>query len=299
MRTHDRLRIAIQKSGRLSGPARDLLAQAGFAFREDRDRLYCHGEGHPVDLLLVRDDDIPGLIADGVCDLGIVGRNVAVEQAIGRARIGLPDAWRTLRPLGFGRCRLALAVPEGTPWEGPAALAGRRIATSYPRLLGRWLADAGVQADVVVLSGSVEIAPRLGTADAVCDLVSTGTTLRANHLVEVATVLESESLLVAPAAPFGDARAELAAQLLRRLHAAIDQHASRLVMFQAARAAVPDLMRLLPDAGPPTLFTVDGDGDRVALQALCRSAPSWQRLEDMRRAGASGLLVLPIERMLA
>ena len=299
MRTHDRLRIAIQKSGRLSGPARDLLAQAGFAFREDRDRLYCHGEGHPVDLLLVRDDDIPGLIADGVCDLGIVGRNVADEQAIGRARIGLPDAWRALRPLGFGRCRLALAVPEGTPWDGPAALAGRRIATSYPRLLGRWLADAGVQADVVVLSGSVEIAPRLGTADAVCDLVSTGTTLRANHLVEVATVLESESLLVAPAAPFGDARAELAAQLLRRLHAAIDQHASRLVMFQAARAAVPDLMRLLPDAGPPTLFTVDGDGDRVALQALCRSAPSWQRLEDMRRAGASGLLVLPIERMLA
>ena len=144
MRTHDRLRIAIQKSGRLSGPARDLLAQAGFAFREDRDRLYCHGEGHPVDLLLVRDDDIPGLIADGVCDLGIVGRNVADEQAIGRARLGLPDAWRALRPLGFGRCRLALAVPEGTPWDGPAALAGRRIATSYPRLLGRWLADAGV-----------------------------------------------------------------------------------------------------------------------------------------------------------
>ena len=299
MRTHDRLRIAIQKSGRLSGPARELLARAGLAFRDDRDRLYCHGDGQPVDLLLVRDDDIPGLIADGACDLGIVGRNVADEQAGEREFRGEPSAWRTLRPLGFGRCRLSVAVPAGVRWDGPGRLDGLRIATSYPRLLSRWLADAGVGAEIVVLSGSVEIAPRLGTADAVCDLVSTGATLQANQLVEVATVIDSEAVLIAPAAPFGDARADIAALLLRRIDAAIDQHASRLVMFQAARGAVPALMRLLPDAGPPTLLAVDGGGDRVALQALCRSAPSWQRLEEMRLAGASGLLVLPIERMLA
>lgn len=299
MRTHDRLRIAIQKSGRLSEPARDLLARAGLVFREGRDRLFLHGDAQPVDLLFVRDDDIPALIADGVCDLGIVGRDVADELAGERAHGGQPEAWRTLRTLGFGICRLAIAVPAAEPWAGPGDLEGRRIATSHPRLLDRWLAEAGVRAEIVVLSGSVEIAPRLGTADAVCDLVSSGATLQANALRDVATVLSSEAVLIAPAGPFGDARAGIAAQLLGRLDAVVGQRASRLVLFQAAREAVPALLRLLPDAEPPTLLAVEGGGDRVALQALCRSAPSWHRLEELRRAGASGLMVLPIERMLA
>tara|TARA_R110002020_G_scaffold86363_18_gene212828 strand:- start:644 stop:1543 length:900 start_codon:yes stop_codon:yes gene_type:complete len=298
MRTHDRLRIAIQKSGRLSDPARDLLARAGLAFRESRDRLFCYGESLPIDLLLVRDDDIPGLIAEGTCDLGVVGQNVLEEQALERAASGQPEAYRAIRDLGFGRCRLSVAVPNEWEWPGPERLAGLRIATSYPQLLARWLQGQGVQADPVVLSGSVEIAPRLGKAEAICDLVSTGATLMANQLKEAAIVFESQAVLAAPAQPFGDARAELAAMLLRRLDAVLSVRASKLVLFQAARDAVPGLLKLLPDAEPPTVMAIEGQRDQVALQALCRSAMTWQRLEDMKRAGATGLLVLPVEQML-
>lgn len=299
MRTHDRLRIAIQKSGRLSDPARDLLARAGLAFRESRDRLFCYGESLPIDLLLVRDDDIPGLIAEGTCDLGVVGQNVLEEQALERAAEGKSEAYRAIRDLGFGRCRLSVAVPNEWEWPGPSRLAGLRIATSYPQLLARWLRNQGVAAEPVVLSGSVEIAPRLGKAEAICDLVSTGATLMANQLKETAVVFESQAVLVAPAAPFGDARAELAAMLLRRLDAVLSVRASKLVLFQAPRDAVPGLLKLLPDAEPPTVMAIEGQRDQVALQALCRSAMTWQRLEDMKRAGATGLLVLPVEQMLA
>ena len=149
----DRLRIAIQKNGRLSEPARALLGSAGLSWRESRDKLFCYGESLPVDLLLVRDDDIPGLIADGVCDLGIVGRNELDEQAGERRRIGLPQAFRELRGLGFGGCRLMIAVPEDWEWQGVSQLQGMRIATSYPSILSLWLQVNGVQADVVELSG--------------------------------------------------------------------------------------------------------------------------------------------------
>ena len=299
MRTHDRLRIAIQKSGRLSDPARDLLARAGLSFRESRDRLFCYGESLPIDLLLVRDDDIPGLIAEGTCDLGVVGQNVLEEQALERLEDGRGEAFRAIRELGFGRCRLSVAVPNDWDWPGPARLEGLRIATSYPQLLRRWLGGQGVAAKPVVLSGSVEIAPRLGKAEAICDLVSTGATLLANQLKEAATVFESQAVLVVPSTPFGDARADLAAMLLRRLDGVLSVRASKLVLFQARRDAVPGLLQLLPDAEPPTVMAIEGQQDQVALQALCRSAMTWQRLEDMKRAGASGLLVLPVEQMLA
>ena len=150
------------------------------SWRESRDRLFCYGESLPVDLLLVRDDDIPGLIADGVCDLGIVGRNVLLEQAGARVAGGDPAAYREWRSLGFCGCRLMLAVPEAWQWEGPSQLRGKRIATSYPALLSDWLAAQAIEAEVVTLSGSVEIAPRLGKAEAICDLVSSGATLSAN-----------------------------------------------------------------------------------------------------------------------
>ncbi len=299
----DRLRIAIQKNGRLSEPARVLLASCGLSWRESRDRLFCYGESLPVDLLLVRDDDIPGLIADGVCDLGVVGRNVLLEQAGGRVGNGQAAACREWRALGFGACRLALAVPDGWTWSGPGQLAGRRIATSYPALLSDWLAVQGVDAEVVTLSGSVEIAPRLGKADAICDLVSSGATLAANQLQAVATVLESEAVLAGPVAPalepgYGDARAELAALLLRRLDRVLRLKDSKLLLFRATRGAVPELLQLLPDAESPTVTTIDGS-DSLALQAICHGTVTWQRLEELKRAGASGLLVLPVERMLA
>ncbi|GAB6196411.1 ATP phosphoribosyltransferase [Lysobacter xanthus] len=275
-----------------------MLGSCGLSWRESRDRLFCYGEALPIDLLLVRDDDIPGLIADGVCDLGIVGRNVLQEQDCERRRGGAPDAFRELRALGFGGCRLALAVPDGWSWTGPAQLAGTRIATSYPALLRQWLDSEGLDADVVTLSGSVEIAPRLGQADLVCDLVSSGATLAANQLKPVATLLESEAVLAGPASEFEGERALLAELLLRRLDGALRTRHSRLLMFQAERKAIPGLLPLLPDAEAPTVLQVDGV-DRLALQALCHGRLTWQRLEDLKRAGAQGLMVLPVESMLA
>ncbi|MFC5578351.1 ATP phosphoribosyltransferase [Lysobacter niabensis] len=293
----DRLRIAIQKSGRLAEPARALLASCGLSWRESRDRLFCYGESLPIDLLLVRDDDIPGLIADGVCDLGVVGRNVLSEQDLA----GQTDSnarFRELRALGFGGCRLDIAVPDSWSWTDASQLAGKRIATSYPQLLSKWLAGQGIDAQVVLLSGSVEIAPRLGQADAICDLVSSGATLTANQLKPVLTLLESEAVLAGPAVDFEGMRAELMELLLRRLDGALRIRRSKLLMFQAPRELLPSLLPLLPDAEEPTVMQIDGE-ERLALQALCHGALTWQRLEDLKRAGARGLMVLPVEGLLA
>lgn len=294
----DRLRIAIQKSGRLAEPARALLASCGLSWRESRDRLFCYGESLPIDLLLVRDDDIPGLIAQGVCDLGVVGRNVLLEQDRERGGSGAAPTFREWRALGFGGCRLAIAVPDHWDWQGPQQLAGRRIATSYPALLGQWLQEQGIAADTVMLSGSVEIAPRLGQADAICDLVSSGATLAANQLKPVQTILESEAVLAGPAHELDSVRGELADLLLRRLDGALRIRHSKLLLFQAPRRVLPDLLPLLPDAEAPTVMRLD-DNDDLALQALCHGAVTWQRLEELKRAGARGLMVLPVEGMLA
>ena len=299
MRTHDRLRIAIQKSGRLSDPARDLLLRAGLSFRESRDRLFCYGESLPIDLLLVRDDDIPGLIAEGVCDLGFVGRNVLCEQSLFRIAAGLDQAYKEIRALGFGRCRLSLAVPSDWDWLGPERLKGTRIATSYPELLKSWLADNKVGAEVVLLSGSVEIAPRLGKAESICDLVSTGATLQANQLKEVATILDSEAVLIGPMKSFPDVRNDLFTMLLRRLDGVLSVRGSKLLLFQTQRDCLEGLLKLLPDAETPSVMNLDGQPNQISLQALCRDSLTWQRLEDMKRAGARGLMVLPVEQMLA
>ncbi len=295
----DRLRIAAQKNGRLSDPGRDLLARSGLSFRESRDRLFCYGETQPVDLLLVRDDDIPGLIAEGVCDIGIVGRNVLVEQRLEREQRGERAGFVELRALGFGRCRLAIAVPQEFDWTGPGALDGLRIATSYPALLTDWLARQGVRAEVVTLSGSVEIAPRLGKAEAICDLVSTGATLAANQLREVATIFESEAVLAGPSEALLDERGELAERLLRRLDGVLTLKDSKLLMLQVDRAALDAVVRLIPSNDAPSVMAIDGRADAVALQAVCQGTITWQHLEDMKRAGARGLLVLPVEQMLA
>ena len=291
----DRLRIAIQKNGRLSEPARALLGSCGLSWRESPDKLFCYGDNAPVDLLLVRDDDIPGLIDSGLCDLGIVGRNVLAEQASGR---GQSANFREWRALGFGGCKLALAVPNDWDWQTPAQLQGKRIATSYPALTRAWLRENGVAAEVVVLNGSVEIAPRLGQADVVCDLVSSGATLSANQLKPVCDLLQSEAVLAGPVAEFDPQLVETAQMLLRRIDGVLRIRDSKLLMFQAPRDVVADVLRLLPDAEPPTSSSVDG-GELLAMQALCHGVVTWQRLEELKRAGARGLMVLPVERMLA
>jgi ATP phosphoribosyltransferase len=291
----NRLRIAVQKSGRLAESSLGLLRRAGLAFRASRDHLFLHGENLPVDVLLVRDDDIPGLLAEGSCELGIVGRNVLAEQGLA-AR---PPALAELLPLGFGACRLAIAVPEDGPITTPAELDGLRIATSYPVLLDRWLADQRIRAEVIRLNGSVEIAPRLGKADAICDLVSTGATLAANRLREIATVLHSEALLVASPHARTSAANALLERLCDRIGGAQSGDATRLVMLQAPRAALAAIANLLPSRDAPSVMSLDGRPDEVAVQALCGTPLDWQHLEELKRLGARGLMVLNVERMLA
>ena len=299
MKPRDRLRIAVQKSGRLSEVSQDLLARCGLKFRHSRDKLFCFGESLAIDLLLVRDDDIPGLIADGVCDLGIVGRNVLAEQQAALQSRDAAVPFRELLPLGFGRCRLSIALPQEFDYAAPSSLQGLRIATTYPALTAQWLQQAGVTAKVVVLSGSVEIAPKLGTADAICDLVSSGATLQANQLREVAGILDSEAVLAAAPVVPPDERGELQELLLRRIEGVIQVRESKLVLLQTTRAALAGVTRLLPPGQQPTITSIEGSADDVALQAVCHGAITWQHLEDMRRAGARHMLVLPVEKMLA
>lgn len=292
MMPRDRLRIAVQKSGRLSEPAFDLLERCGLRFRRSRDGLFCFGEGEPIDLLLVRDDDIPGLIGQGACDLGVVGRNLLDECA-------RDVPLQSLRALGFGHCRLAIAVPQELGYDDEKSLAGLRIATSYPNLLRRWLHERGVAADVVTLAGSVEIAPKLGTADAICDLVQSGATLVANQLREVDCVLESEAVLAGPSVLPVDARGDAIELLLRRIDGVTRVRGSRLLLLQAARDCVAAITDALPGSPHPTVLQMDGQPGQVMVQALCPDELGWKQLEAIRRAGARELFVLPVERALA
>ncbi len=298
MKTRDRLRIAMQKSGRLTEPALDLLNRCGLSFRQSRDKLFCFGEGEPVDLLLVRDDDIPGLIAQGVCDLGIVGRNVLNEFKLTQTGLDA-EPLNELRPLGFGRCRLSIAVPNELDYQGPQQLEGRRIATSYPGLLGEWLRSHGVNAGVVTLAGSVEIAPKLGTADAICDLVQSGGTLVANQLREADILLESQAVLAGPLTLPVDERGDMLELLLKRLDGVIQVRESRLLLLQTSRATLEAVTRLLPGGPQPTLLPVLGQPDQLMLQALCAGEVSWRQLEEIKKAGAREMFVLPVEKMLA
>lgn len=191
-----RLRIAMQKSGRLSKDSQALLKSCGLKINLREDRLIAHVENMPIDILRVRDDDIPGLVMDGVVDLGVVGENVLEETMLERARLEMPVDYKVLQRLDYGGCRLSLAIPQEQVWQGSASLNGKRIATTYPNLLTRYLNERGVKFKPVLLTGSVEVAPRAGLADGICDLVSSGATLEANGLKEVEIIYQSKAVLI-------------------------------------------------------------------------------------------------------
>jgi ATP phosphoribosyltransferase len=291
----NRIRVAIQKSGRLSERSLDLLQSCGLRFARSKDKLYWYGKDFPVDLLLVRDDDIPRMLLDGVCELGIVGENIAEEVMLESDQC---DGLKQLRKLSFGGCRLSLAIPEDSIVKSAADLDGCRIATSYPALTNSLLSKRGIKAETVKFSGSVEIAPGLGAADAISDLVSTGTTLRANHLVELETLFESTAALYGKLDKLTDEKQVMLDRLLSRLDGVLLAAESKYVMLHAPRDAVEDITRLLPGAENPTLMNLEGDPDRVALHAVCREAVFWEHLEALKGAGASAILVLPVEKML-
>jgi len=294
-----RLRLALQKSGRLTDPSLDLLARCGLKISRGKDQLLGIGENMPLDVLFVRDDDIPDLVQEDVCDLGLVGLNVLEERRLEMQARGSPADFETLRTLDYGRCRLSLAVPEGVEWQGPATLTGKRIATTYPYVLRRYLEQRDIQADIVVLSGAVEIAPRLGRADFICDLVSTGSTLQANHLREAEVVLESQAVLIRTPVALPPAKSEWVERLLMRMDGVEQVKGSKYIMLHAPRSALPAIRALLPGSEAPTVIPLEGTPDKVALHAVCRENVFWETLESLKRAGASSVLVLPVEKMLA
>jgi len=294
-----RLRIAVQKSGRLTDDSLDLLHRCGLKYSRGKDQLMCYGENMPLDVLFVRDDDIPDLVQEDVCDLGLVGINVIEEKRLAMAARGMPPSFELVQRLDFGRCRLSLAVPEDFPYAGLRSLAGRRIATTYPHVLGRFLTENSLQAEIVTLSGAVEIAPRLGRADLICDLVSTGSTLTANHLREVAVVLESQVALVRTPVALPEEKADWVRRLLMRIDGVQQVRESKYIMLHAPRSALPQIKKLLPGSESPTVIPLEGTGDKVAVHAVCRETVFWETLESLKAAGASAVLVLPVEKMLA
>ena len=289
-----RLRLAMQKSGRLAERSLDLLADAGLRVMKGANDLLYRIENYPIDVLRVRDDDIPTFVADGVCDFGFVGLNVLEEYAAGRNG----PAPEQVMSLGFGRCSLKIAAPDAFAWDGPQSLQGLRVATSYPGVLRRWLEARGVGAEVVKLNGAVEVAPRLKVAHAICDLVSTGATLEANGLKAVETVLDSEAVLVRAPGGVDAALAHLADILVERLQGVVASQGTKYILLNAPRARLPEITDILPGAGAPTVTPLAGDGDAVAVHAVCQENVFWETLERLKGAGASAILVLPIEKMM-
>jgi len=294
-----RLKAAVQKTGRLTEHSLELLTRCGLKYSRGRDQLLCYGENMPLDVLLVRDDDIPDLVQEDVCDFGIAGLNVVEEKRLGMLARGITPLFSLVTPLDFGTCRLSIAVPDDQQYSGPKTLAGRRIATSYPRILARWLAEQQVNAEIVVLSGAVEIAPRLGRADFICDLVSTGSTLSANNLRETDTVLQSHAVLIRTPVPLPEEKHDWMRRLLVRIDGVQQVKESKYIMLHAPRAALADITALLPGSEYPTVIPLDGGGDKVAVHAVCRETVFWETLERLKAAGASAVLVLPVEKMLA
>jgi ATP phosphoribosyltransferase len=281
------LRLAIQKSGRLSEDSLSLIRECGISFQSSTYKLKTEASNFPLEILFLRDDDIPGYVRDGVADLGIVGQNVLEEADCNALQV---------EALGFSKCRLSLAVPRGEVYNSVQDLSGRSIATSYPQLLGRYLASHGVQADLHVISGSVEIAPSIGLADAVCDIVSSGSTLLGNGLREVETVFRSEAVLIAYAGLDAKKR-DLLDQLRFRMQAVRRAKRHKYIVLNAPVSALDAVRALLPGIKSPTVTPL-ADAGWVSVQSVVQEDEFWHITDQLRAVGAEGILVLAIEKMI-
>ena len=289
-----RLHIAVQKSGRLSDYSRALLRDAGLRIANGKNELTARVENFPADLMFVRDDDIPTFVSDGVCEYGIVGGNVLEEFALGERE----PRFEVLAGLGFGRCALKLAAPEAAAYDGPSSLQGARIATSYPRIVRRFLDANGIEAGIVRMNGAVELAPRLRIAGFVCDLVSTGATLEANGLRAVETVLESEAVLIRTLKPVAATKVEQGTRLVSRIEGVLATKEAKYIMLNAPSEALREIAAILPGAEAPTVLPLHGRPGHFAVHAVCQESVFWETLQKLKAVGASAILVLPIEKMM-
>lgn len=282
----DRLRLAIPNKGRLVEPTLALLRDAGLAFEDHHRSLVARVQNHPLDILFVRTTDVVEFVEDGVADIGVTGRDLLVETASDL----LP-----IRELGYGRCRLAAAVPSDTPHQVVEDLAGLRVATAHPNATRAFFDRRAIPIEVISLSGAVEVAPRLGLAEAIVDLVSTGSTLAMNGLRAIADVLASEAVLVAnPEAR--DARARELEAIDTMLGAVLAARGRKYVMMNAPGARLADLEALLPGLESPSVIPLAHAG-MIAIHSVVGSDDVWSLLPRLKAAGASGILVLPIEKI--
>lgn len=296
--TQKRLRIAIQKSGRLTDDTEKLFKNCGIKINESRDHLLAHAENLPIDILRVRDDDIPGLVMDHVVDWGIVGQNVLEETTMQREMDGLPVAYKEVMKLNYGDCRLSVAVPNEMEYNSLKDLEGFKIATTYPFLLKRKLKEMGVSFKSVLLTGSVEVAPRAGLADAICDLVCTGATLHANGLKEVDVIYESKAVLIGRDQELFPEKQAIADLIIPRLKGVMAARESKYIMMNAPRNKLPEIKAILPGAENPSIIELEGSPDRVALHVVSREKLFWETMESLKALGATSILVVPIEKML-
>lgn len=281
------LRIAIQAKGRLNEQSIELLAEAGIRVAESKRRLISRAEGFPLEVLYLRDDDIPQAVAMGVADLGIVGLNEVAEKGF---RVD------QLMDLGFGGCRLSLAVPKTTAYDGLCFFRGKRVATSYPNILARYFAEQGIEAEIHTIEGSVEIAPAVGMSDAIFDIVSSGGTLISNGLTEVEKVLFSEAVLIANADLEPGKRRE-AEQLTFRFNSILDSRGMKYVLMNLPRERLDEAIAILPGMRSPTVLPLAQEG-WCSIHAVIAQELLWERIERLKEIGAEGILILALENMI-
>jgi len=281
------LRIAIQKSGRLYEDSVQLLKECGLELRNVKDRLRTVSENFPIEVFFLRDDDIPEYVEDGVADIGIVGQNVLAEK---------DRKVDTVEALGFGKCRLSLAVPKALVYEGVASLEGKRIATSYPHLVKSFLAENKVTASIHEISGSVEIAPGIGLSDVIVDLVSSGGTLFMNGLKEAEIILESQAVLVARK-NLDEEKIAILDKLLFRIRAVKKAKKSKYVLMNAPNDQLDNIISLLPGMRSPTILPLAKEG-WSSVHSVLSEDKFWEIIEKLKAAGAEGILVVPIEKMI-
>jgi len=280
--------LAIQKSGRLSEKTVKLLQECGIVFQNGgSSKLKATATNFPMEILYLRDDDIPECVADGIADIGIVGENICIEKA---RRLTIVEK------LGFARCRLSIAVPKNTEYSGPSDLNGLSIATSYPNILMKYLEEKQITAKINEISGSVEIAPGIGLGDAIFDIVSTGSTLLSNGLREVEIVLKSEAVLVSgPELP--DNKKTILKKLLFRMRAVNEARNRKYILLNTPNDRIEQICKLLPGMKSPTIMPLSTAG-WSSLHSVIEEDVFWEKIEALKAAGAQGILVIPIEKMI-
>jgi ATP phosphoribosyltransferase len=283
------LKLAVQRRGRLTEKSIELLRLCGLDIEDSSERLVVTVRNYPLDILFLRDDDIPEYVQDGVADIGIAGENVIFEKQAKTAE---------LEKLGFGRCSLLIAHPESTELKEIYELNGKTIATTYPRILKDYLKKNRVDAKIIELSGSVEIAPSLGVADLICDIVSTGNTLMMNKLKKSFEVFKSEAVLISSENPMKDTnKKEILNDLLKRIRSVLQARSSKYLMMNIPKTSLERIEEIIPSLKSPTIVPL-ANPDLVAVHAVIPSNKFWQIIEDLKMAEASGIILLPIDNMI-